>query len=125
MDPGNDRLIGIELFVHPDPPAVLPADFTKPYILNNVFRADYAEVEWIHALTALDYLRGYESMRRAKLRQAAENLGITTDNWRDVLTNVPDAKSWVQQVQEQELRIESFYANVFIDLRIWVCSHLF
>jgi hypothetical protein len=124
MDPGNDRLLDIDLLLLPDLQPELPPHVAKRFCLKDAFRSDYADVEWIHALTALDYLRGYESTRRAKLRRAAKNLGITMENWRDVLSDDPDAKNWVEQVQEQELRIESFYANIFIDLRIWVCPSI-
>ena len=120
MDPGNDCLIGIELLVNPDQPRELPPDVAKSFVLKDVFRTKYEEVEWIHALTALDYLRGYEATRRSKLRGKAEILGITKDNWRDIFANDPGAKTWVEEVEEQELRVESLYAKIFVDLRIWV-----
>lgn len=98
----------------------LPSGLVKQMCLDRAFRADYNEADFTQALTALDYLRDLECTRRTALRDAAVRLGITKDNWRDVLSEEREAYNWVERVQQQELEIETHYANVFIDLRIWV-----
>ena len=94
--------------------------FVHKICLENVFRADYKEAQFNQALTALDYLRDLECTRRTALHDTAVRLGITKEDWRDVLSEEQEAYTWVESVQQQELVIESHYANVFIDLRIWV-----
>lgn len=94
--------------------------FVESFCLETVFREDYQEAAFNQALTALDYLRDLECTRRTALRNAAVHLGITRENWRDVLSGRQEAISWVQSVQQQELEIETHYANLFVDLRIWV-----
>ncbi|PMD16726.1 hypothetical protein NA56DRAFT_545259, partial [Hyaloscypha hepaticicola] len=121
MDPGNDALLAEEYAKYAGSdqnrnglPVVV--------ILNTVERIlqkDYNKVDFSNALTALDYLRDLELTRRAKLRTAAERLGITLETWRAVLTDNPDALKWIELIQKYELIIEEGYANIFIDLRIW------
>jgi hypothetical protein len=94
--------------------------FVQKICLKNVFRADYKEAQFNQALTALDYLRDLECTRRTALRDAAVRLGIMKEDWRNVLSEEQEAYLWVESVQKQELVIESHYAHVFIDLRIWV-----
>lgn len=73
------------------------------------------------ALTAIDYLQDYENARRRTLRSAAFRIGITKENWREVLQTHPDIALWVEKVQDSELHIEEWYASLYIGLRIWVC----
>jgi hypothetical protein len=97
----------------------MPLAFVKDFCLKKVFVEKIGDVDFLQALTALDYLRDAEVGRRANLRQAAETLEITKENWREVLSQDPDAKVWVELVQSQELDIEIRYAGVYLDLRIW------
>jgi len=98
-----------------------PLTLIRQMCLKTVFRADYREADFNQALTALDYLRDLECTRRTALRDAAVQLGITSETWKEVLSEDKEAYTWVETVQKQELEIESHYANIFIDLRIWVC----
>ncbi|KAH7369628.1 hypothetical protein BKA65DRAFT_355083, partial [Rhexocercosporidium sp. MPI-PUGE-AT-0058] len=132
MDRGNDSLLKIG-FAHLldnaekelagfDPqnrPMGLPAHFIRTYCLDQVFVQDFEDVNFGHALTALDYLRDLEFTRRSALRKAALNLEINEHNWRRVLAANPSTLKWVEQTQGDELRTETMYANLFLDLRIW------
>lgn len=101
-----------------------PLSFVRDLCLDKVFPANYEKALFDRALQALDYLQNMECTRRTVLREAAMKLGIRRDNWRDVLSEDRDAYQWVKKVQKQELEIESYYAQAFVDLRIWVCIHL-
>ncbi|KAG9229977.1 hypothetical protein BJ875DRAFT_357085, partial [Amylocarpus encephaloides] len=101
----------------------LPTRFIENICLNKVFKQNYDDVDFNQALTCLDYLRDLECTRRNSLREAALTLGISKENWRNVLAEEPEAYRWVSMVQKQELAIESSYAAVFIDLRIWTMVH--
>ncbi|KAF4628921.1 hypothetical protein G7Y89_g9229 [Cudoniella acicularis] len=100
-----------------------PPQFIQDLCLKKVFLKDYQEVDFDQSLTCLDYLRDLECTRRDSLSDAATSLGITKDNWRTILLDDPDAYSWVRRIQKQELELETFYADVFIDLRIWTMVH--
>lgn len=125
MDLGNDELLAAE-FASFGLPDKTRKGLPVVVILNTVKRIlqqDYKKVDFGHALTALDYLRDLELTRRAKLRNAAERLNITLQTWRAVLADNPDALRWIELVQKYELIIEEGYANIFIDIRIWVSHH--
>ncbi|KAH6677376.1 hypothetical protein B0J14DRAFT_341158 [Halenospora varia] len=100
-----------------------PPKFIQDLCLKKVFLKKYKEVDFNQALTGLDYLRDLEVTRRKALREAAIKLGITKDTWRAILLEDPAAYKWVQRVQEHELEIEGYYADIFIDLRIWTMVH--
>ncbi|KAH8661531.1 hypothetical protein BGZ60DRAFT_530482 [Tricladium varicosporioides] len=100
-----------------------PPKFIQDLCLKKVFLKEYKEVDFNQALTGLDYLRDLEVTRRKALREAAIKLGIAKDTWRTVLLEDPAAYKWVQRVQDQELEIEGYYADIFIDLRIWTMVH--
>jgi hypothetical protein len=126
MDMHHDLLFDIDFAKDPDSKAKknsgFPLTLIRQMCLKTVFRPNYNEAEFNQALTALDYLRDLECTRRTALRDAAVQLGITSETWKEVLSEDKEAYSWVESVQKQELEIESHYANVFIDLRIWVCT---
>ncbi|KAG4428153.1 hypothetical protein IFR05_016363, partial [Cadophora sp. M221] len=137
MDRGNDSLLKIG-FAHllgnaekelagfdpQDRPMGLPAHFIRKYCLDQVFVKDFGDVNFGHALTALDYLRDLEFTRRSTLRKAAITLEINQLNWRRVLAGNPSALKWVDQTQGNELRIEILYSNLFLDLRIWTMTSI-
>lgn len=90
--------------------------------LNFVFAASYTEVDFDAALTAIDYLGDLEYTRRSALSAAAQQLDITEDNWEIVLASSPGARKWVQGMLEKDSEVETLYANLFLDVRIWVCG---
>ena len=98
----------------------LPKRFVQRFCLNDVFTTDYDDADFTHALAGLDYIRDLEVTRRASLKEAAQRLGITKDDWRGVLAVNPDAYLWVGNIQALEIDISTYYAIIFIDLRIWV-----
>jgi hypothetical protein len=126
MDAGNDCLLDID-FDKPNSPGGrrssqgLPPDFVQKLLLTQIFQSDYKDVDFTQALTGLDYLRDLECTRKCALREAAERLEITEDNWRTALGADAEALKWVGQVQKTELEIEGYYAKIFVNLRIWVC----
>jgi hypothetical protein len=99
----------------------LPADFVRSFCLDNTFKKNFLEVNFGLALAALDYLSRLERARRESLNLAARSLKIGLDNWMEVLSGNPPARLWVHDVQQYELLIERYYADIYLDLRIWVC----
>ena len=124
MDHGNEALLNVSfLDVDEDrrQSEGLPVVFIQNCCLNNVFTGKYEDADFDQALAGLDYVRDLEFTRRASLRKAAQRLDIAKDNWRDVLSTDPDAKAWVENTQMLEVDISTYYANIFLNLRIWVC----
>jgi hypothetical protein len=99
----------------------LPADFVRSFCLDNSFKENYLEINFGLALAALDYLSRLERTRRESLSLAAHSLKISLDNWVEVLSADPPVRLWVHDVQQYELLIERYYADMYLDLRIWVC----
>lgn len=124
MDKGNEFLLDIDLLSIEQGRRKsdgLPHWFVKGLCLKSIFHEEYKECDFTQALTGLDYLRDIEVTRRVSLREAALRLGITKENWRDVLAEDPDAKQWMENMQALELDVALYYATIFVDLRIWVC----
>jgi hypothetical protein len=124
MDLGNEALLDIDFasFGIPDKSQKRLPILVILNTVRRVFPQKYENVDFGHALTALDYLRDLEFTRRDKLRHAAERLNITLRSWKSILADNPDALRWIELVQKYELIIEEGYANIFIDIRIWVSS---
>lgn len=123
MDPGNHYLLDFtEDLISEDRRQShgLPPKFVWDFCYR-VFTEEKGDIAFDQALAGLDYLRDLEDTRRSALRGAAQRLGITIENWRDILSQDTGAKLWVENIQALELEIEIYYAAIFIDLRIWVC----
>jgi hypothetical protein len=123
MDPNNDRLIDrARPNMFPDTRRQsqgMPTSVCRK-VCKRCFPVEYESFAWAHALNGLDYLRDLENTRRAALRETAVRLGITESDWKEKLLSTPEAKHWIELVQQQELAIEALYAKVYVDLRIWV-----
>ena len=124
MDTNNDRLLDIDFPSSRSDDSSrcdgLPAAFVRKICLNRIFLESYDDVDFDQALAGLDYLRNLETKRRNTLRYAAQRLGLDHVNWEDTLAGEPEAKSWIELTQKQELQIERYYADLFVDLRVWV-----
>lgn len=125
MDPGNENLLKVD-YTQNDASQNrrasqgLPPDFVRKMILSSIFRSDYKDIDFRQALTGLDYLRDLEETRRCCLRETATRLGITVDNWRDVLAVNVVALEWVEEVLRNETVVEAYYARIYVNIRIWV-----
>jgi hypothetical protein len=122
MDEGNEALLDADFWdIGRDrrQSEGLPPSFIQSFCLEEAFPANYDSANFDQALTGLDYIRDLEVTRQVSLREAARRLCITKENWRDVLSADPDAKLWVENMQALEFDIETYYANIFLDLRIW------
>lgn len=123
MDLNHDLLFDIDLTNDGDLPRTrngLPPKLVRNMCLKICFKKSYQDAQFNRALSALDYLRDLECTRRTALRDAATRLRITKEDWREVLSGDHEAYLWVESIQKQELVIETYYANVYIDFRIWV-----
>jgi hypothetical protein len=132
MDPSNDHLLNIDFTEENMNQAYssdignqayrqgMPVQYIRTFCLEQVFLPKYEEVEFDLALHALDCLQDLEYTLQAALRDAAERLNITKDNWYEVLENDPGAKSWFKETQIWSGGLEICYAELFIGIRIWV-----
>ena len=123
--PGNEHLFDLDLASaipsnKQQSRGALPADFVRSFCLDNSFKKNYREINFDLALAALDYLSRLERTRRESLKLAARSLKISMDNWVEVLSANPPVRLWVHDVQQCELLIERYYADIYVDLRIWV-----
>ena len=124
MDKGNELLLDIDFSTINEgrrQSEGLPPSFVQKLCLNTIFAESYERSDFAQALAGLDYIRDLELTRRTSLREAAQRLGITKENWRGVLVVDPDAKQWVENMQALELDVTTYYASIYVDLRIWVC----
>lgn len=122
MDAGNDLLLALGP-THSKPlqrpRSGIPVDVVES-MCGMVFPDAYEATQDHMALHAIDYFQDLERTRRKALHDAAVRLGITKENWRQVLGNDPLALEWVELVQRQELELETLFTRCFIDMRIWV-----
>jgi hypothetical protein len=94
----------------------LPLDVVRHIWLDHIFM----EVDFTLALPGLEYLSNLEATRRATLRDVAERLQIKGFTCPTVLRRNPHAQKWIEKMNTRESRIQSLYATLFINLRIWV-----
>lgn len=123
MDQGNDLLLDIDFADVPEGQQQikgLPPYFVQNLCLKTIFAERYEGANFSLALQGLDYIRDLEATRRDSLREAAQRLGITKEDWREVLHEDPDAKQWIINMQALEIDIAAYYAAIFVDLRVWV-----
>ncbi len=122
MDPGNEKLLDLHSAIDPDlhRRESYPQGFGQKFCLNDVFAEEYDLADFSKALSALDYIRDLERTRRSSLQGAAQRLGITKTNWRDVLAADRDAYEWIESMLALEFDMSTYYAIIFVDLRIWV-----
>ena len=98
----------------------MPPDFIRSFCLEKVFVEDYEKVEFGLGLAGLDYLQDLECTRQTALRDASKRLGITEENWRDVLAVNAKAKSWVTEMDRFSVGIELSYSEICYGIRLWV-----
>jgi len=98
----------------------LPPSFVEKIILSTIFKSELDDVDFGQALAGLDYIRDFEQTRRCFLREAAERLNITAENWRHVLGGNERALEWIEDVLEQEASVETHHRAIFVNIRIWV-----
>lgn len=140
MDAGNERLLDIDFANetanqgglddsqdtdHRSRLQGVPIEFIKSLCLERAFPPNHEDAEFNLALQALDYLQDLEYTRRNALQEAANNLGITKYNWRDVLAGNPSALAWVNNARQWNGGLEICYAELYVGLRIWVGSNEF
>lgn len=122
MYPGNGKSLADFLgWTHPkrSPDYDIPVSVCRKVVLN-AFPKEYVDYIWHKAAQGLDYLHEYEARRRHALKEAAAKLKITEDSWWQILKSHPEARCWIETVQQQELCLEVLYSSIYIDLRIWV-----
>lgn len=108
----------------PSQPCSLPPSFTTSFI-RRCFTPEIEHVDFLQALTALDYLKDIETRRRKEVLSALKRLGIdrqTASERTELGKTYPGVLSWVTSLEEKEKKVEVLYSQIYIGLRRWVSS---
>ena len=109
----------------PSQPFSLPPSFITAFV-RRCFPEDLCSVDFTQALTALDYLKDLENRRKRELAAALRRLDISKDTAGktidDVAQRYPRVAEWVSSMESKERNVEALYTQVYIGLRLWVCT---
>jgi hypothetical protein len=105
----------------PSQPASLPPSFITTFV-RRCFPRELDQVDFPHALTAMDYLKDLEIRRRREVVAALDKLGIDQEDLshREKLAQkYPGVLRWVMDIEERERKVEALYTQVYLGLRRW------
>ena len=106
----------------PDQPSSLPPSFVTNFVVK-CFPRELGDVDFPHALTALDYLKDFEIRRRREVVAALDRLGIERADigQRKLLgKKYPGVLRWIINIEDQEKKVEALYTQVYLGVRRWV-----
>lgn len=108
----------------PTQPSSLPPSFIVNFV-NRCFHVSLHLVDFPQALTALDYLRDLENRRRREMRAAFERVHVHSETYESDMASMaekfPGIALWVRNVEGKNKKAESYYAQLWLGLRRWVC----
>jgi hypothetical protein len=109
----------------PTQPSSLPPTFIVNFV-NRCFHPSLQLVDFPQALTALDYLRDLENRRRKEMMAAFERVQVRADSYDSDMATMaekfPGIALWVRNVEGKNKKAESYYAQLWLGLRRWVCQ---
>lgn len=104
--------------------SALPPAFIVNFV-TRTFMPEPADVDWSQALTALDYLKDLETRRRREMATTFEALDVHRDTWDADMARVaekaPGIALWINNLEGKNRKAESYYAQLWVGLRRWVC----
>lgn len=107
-------------------PASLPPAFVTGFVMK-CFPRELGQVDFPHALTALDYLKDLEVRRRREVVAALDRLGVDRADLGEkqlLGKKYPGVLKWITEIESQERKVEALYTQVYLGLRRWVCISL-
>ena len=105
----------------PSQPTSLPPAFITSFV-RQTFGPDLEQVDFMQALTAMDYLRDLDIRRRREVLAALDRLGVDRNDLgqKDKLVKkYPGVVRWIVDIEEKERKVEAIYTNVYVGLRRW------
>jgi len=105
----------------PSQPTSLPPSFITSFV-RQTFVLDLDSVDFMQALTAMDYMRDLDIRRRREVLAALDKLGVDRSDLgeKDKLAKkYPGVVQWVVDIEEKERKVETLYTQIYIGLRRW------
>lgn len=102
-------------------PTSLPPSFITSFV-RQTFGLHLDQVDFLQALTSLDYLRDLDIRRRREVLAALDKLGVDRSDLgeeRKLAKKYPGVVKWIVDMEEKERRVEQVYTQVYIGLRRW------
>ena len=109
----------------PSQPCSLPPSFITTF-LRRSFSPHFDDVDWAQALTALDYLRDFETRRRKEVIAALKRLSLNPEDLKrdsELANKWPGVLTWYESLNSKGKKVESLYSHVYIGLRRWVSTY--
>jgi hypothetical protein len=105
----------------PSQPTSLPPSFITSFV-RQTWGDKLDQVDFLQALTSLDYLRDLDIRRRREVLAALEKLGVHGSDLREehrLAKNYPGVVRWIVDMEEKERQVETLYTQVYTGLRRW------
>ncbi|KAJ5601334.1 hypothetical protein N7510_010868 [Penicillium lagena] len=107
----------------PSQPCTLPASFITSF-LRRCFTKELETVDFPQVLTALDYLKDFESRRRKEVAAALQRLNIKPEdveepNRSELARKYPGVLSWIRAINVKGKMVEALYTQIYIGIRRW------
>ena len=105
----------------PAQPTSLPPSFITSFV-RQTFGLELSQVDFLQALTSIDYLRDLDIRRRREVLAAFDKLGIDRGDLgqaEKMARKYPGVVQWIADIEEKERRVEQLYTQVYIGLRRW------
>ncbi|KAJ5808072.1 hypothetical protein N7474_009341 [Penicillium riverlandense] len=106
-----------------DPAADLRAHFITSF-LRRCFTKELESVDFPQVLTALDYLKDFESRRRKEVAAALQRLNIKPEDVEDpnrseLARKYPGVLSWIEAINVKGKTVETLYTQIYLGIRRW------
>lgn len=105
----------------PSQPTSLPPSFITSFV-RQTFGLELDQVDFLQALTSLDYLRDLDIRRRREVLAAFDKLGVARSDLgkeHKLAKKYPGVVQWIVDTEEKERKVEQIYTQVYIGLRRW------
>lgn len=106
----------------PAQPTSLPPSFVTSFV-RQTFVPELDRVDFMQALTAMDYLRDLDIRRRREVLAALDKLGVDRSDLgqKDKLAKkYPGVVRWIMDTEAKERKVETLYTQIYIGLRRWI-----
>ncbi|KAI9373267.1 hypothetical protein BJX61DRAFT_389712 [Aspergillus egyptiacus] len=102
-------------------PCSLPPSFITSF-LRRCFAPQLEDVDFLQALTGLDYLRDLEARRKKEVAAALQRLDVGPEDLKEnseFSKKYPGVISWIESINVKGRKVEALYTQLYIGLRRW------